>query len=73
MQNNFRKFIINYWISSNINEEDNTKIQNAIKEVSKGECIIIGGFSHGQWKSLESTRGEDQPFLFRIASLLSKC
>ena len=45
-----------------INEEDNTKIQNAIKEVSKGECIIMGDFNHGhiQWKSLESTGGEDQ-------------
>ena len=42
---------------SNINEEDNTKIQNATKEVSKGECIIMGDFNHGhiQWKSLEST------------------
>ena len=28
--------------SPNINEEDNTKIQNAIKEVSKWECIIMG-------------------------------
>ena len=27
--------------SPNINEEDNRKIQNAIKAVSKGECIII--------------------------------
>ena len=26
----------------NINEEDKTKIKNAIKEVSKGECIIMG-------------------------------
>ena len=40
-------------------EEDNTKIQNAIlKEVSKGECIIMAramrDFNHGhiQWKSL---------------------
>ena len=51
----------------NINE-DNTKIQNAIKEVSKGECIIMGDFNHGhiQWKSLESTGGEDQQFLFFI-------
>ena len=47
--------------SPHINEEDNTKIQNAIKEVSKGECIM-GDFNHGhiQWKSLESTGGEDQ-------------
>ena len=54
--------------SPNINEEDNTKIQNAIKEVSKGECIIMGDFNHGhiQWKSVESTGGEDQQFLFLI-------
>ena len=52
----------------NINEECNTKIQNAIKEVSKGECIIMGDFNHGhiQWKSLESTGGEDHQFLFLI-------
>ena len=52
--------------SPNINKEDNTKIQNAIKEVRKG--IIMGDFNHGhiQWKPLESTRGEDQQFLFLI-------
>ena len=33
--------------SPNINEEDNTKIKNAIKEVSKGDCIIMGDFNHG--------------------------
>ena len=33
--------------SPNINEADNTKIQNAIKEVSKGECIIMRDFNHG--------------------------
>ena len=50
-------------------EEDNTKIQNAIKEVSKRECIIMGDFNHDghiEWKSLESTGGEDQQFLFLI-------
>ena len=54
--------------SPNINKEDNTKIQNAMKEVSKGECIIMGDFNHGhkQWKSVESTGGEDQQFLFLI-------
>ena len=48
--------------SPNMDKEDNTKIQNAIKEVSKGECSIMGDFNHGhiQWKSLESTGGEDQ-------------
>ena len=54
--------------SPNINEEDNTKIQNAIKEVSKGECMIMGDFNHGhiRWKSLESTGGEDHRFIFLI-------
>ena len=44
------------------------KLQNAIKEVSKGECIIMGDFNNGhiQWKSLESTEGEDQQFLLLI-------
>ena len=52
----------------NINEEDNTKIKNAIKEVSKEECIIMGDFNHGhiQWNSLESTGIEDQQFLCLI-------
>ena len=72
MQNSFRKLTILdiglVYRSPGINEEDNTKIQNATKEVSKRECIIIGDFSHGyiQWKSLESTGGEDQQFLFLI-------
>ena len=35
-----KKFTIRLvYQSPNINEEDNTKIQNATKEVSKGECI----------------------------------
>ena len=33
--------------SPNINEEDNRKLQNTIKELSKGECIIMGDFNHG--------------------------
>ena len=58
--------------SSNIDEEDNRKIQNAIKEVSKGECIIMGDFNHRhiRWKSLQSTGGEDQQFLLLIQDSL---
>ena len=43
-------------------------MQNAIKEVSKGEYIIMGDFNHGhiQWKSLESIGGENQQFIFLI-------
>ena len=33
--------------SPSINEEDNTKIENAIKEVSNGVCIILEDFCHG--------------------------
>ena len=72
MQNSFRKFKINYWISlpkhPSINEEDNIKIQNVIKDVSKGECIIMGDYNHGhiKWKFLESIEGDDQQFLFLI-------
>ena len=33
--------------SLNINEEDNTKIQIAIKEGRKGECNIMGDVKHG--------------------------
>ena len=48
--------------SPNINTEENEKIQNAIKEVSKRDCIIMGDFNHGriQWKSLQSTGSEGQ-------------
>ena len=38
--------------SPNINEENNAKIKNAIKEVSKGECIIMGDFNHGPYNGI---------------------
>ena len=69
MQNSFRKLKITIGlVYRNIEKEDNTKIQNAIKEVSKGECIIMADFNHGhiQRKSLESTGVEEQQFLFLI-------
>ena len=51
--------------SPNISMEENEKIHNAIKEVSKRDCIIMGDFNHGhiQWTSLQSTGREDQEFL----------
>ena len=41
----------------NITKESNEKIQNAIREVSKGDCIVMGDFNHVniQWDTLEST------------------
>ena len=52
----------------NITKESNEKIQNAIREVSKGDCIIMGDFNHGniQWDTLESTGVEDQQFMCLI-------
>ena len=42
--------------SPNIRQEDDDKLHNAIKEISKRECVIMGDFNHGHihWKSLES-------------------
>ena len=34
------------YLSPKTDEEDNTKIQSAIKDMSKGECIIMGNFNH---------------------------
>ena len=49
----------------NITKQNNEKIYNAISEVSKGDCIIMGDFNHGniKWDSLQSTGVEDQRFL----------
>ena len=48
----------------NITKQNNEKIHNAISEVSKGDCIIMGDFNHGniKWDSLQSTGVEDQRF-----------
>ena len=50
--------------SPNISIEENEKMHNAMKEVSKRDCIIMGDFNHGhiQWTSLQSTGSEDQKF-----------
>ena len=34
----------------NITKQNNEKIHNAIREVSKGDCIIMGDFNHGNIK-----------------------
>ena len=41
----------------NITKQNNEKIHNAISEVSKGDCIIMGDFNHGniKWDTLQST------------------
>ena len=52
----------------NITEQNNEKLHNAITEVSKGDCIIVRGFNHGniKWDTLQSTGVEDQKFLCLI-------
>ena len=51
--------------SPNKGQEEDVKLQKAIREVSKGECVIMGDFSHGhiQWESLECAGGDDHQFL----------
>ena len=51
-----------------ITKQNNEKIHNAISEVSKGDCIIMGDFNHGniKWDTLQSTGVEDQQFLCLI-------
>ena len=34
----------------NIRQEDDEKLHNAIKEITKRECVIMGDFNHGQLK-----------------------
>ena len=49
----------------NITKQKHEKIHNAISEVSKGECIIMGDFNHGniKWYTQQSTAVEDQTFM----------
>ena len=51
--------------SPDIGQEEDVKLQKAIREVSKGESVIMGDFNHGhiQWESLESAGGDDHQFL----------
>ena len=46
-------------------KQNNEKIHNYISDVSKGDCIIMGDFNHGniKWDSIQSTGVDDQRFL----------
>ena len=52
----------------NITKQNNGKIHNAISEVYKGDCIIMGDVNHGniKWDSLQSKEVEDQMFVFLV-------
>ena len=49
----------------NITKQNNEKLHNAINEVCKEDCIIIGDFNHGniKWDTQQSTGVEDQQFM----------
>ena len=49
----------------NITKQNNEKIHNAISEVSKGDCIIMGDFNHGniKWDTMQRTGVEDKKLL----------
>ena len=49
----------------NITKQNNEKIHNAISEVSKGDCIIMGDFNRGniKWDTMQRRGLEDQKFL----------
>ena len=49
----------------NITIQNNEKIHNAISEVSKGDCIIMGDFNHGNIKmGLTTEHGGRGPNVF---------
>ena len=50
--------------SPNISIEENEKMHNAIKEVSKRDCIIMGDFNHGHIKWTESWERGSRVFKF---------
>ena len=52
----------------NITKQSNQKIHNAITEVSKGDCIVMGDFNHGniKWDTIQNTGVEDQTFVCLI-------
>ena len=68
VQLSYRTYNSYHWSSISLsqhNQQNNDKIHNAISEVIKGDCVIMGDFSHGniKWDSLRSTGVEDQRFL----------
>ena len=53
MQLSYRTYSSYHWSSISLSQHNQTeqrKIHNAINEVSKGDCIIMGDFNHGNIK-----------------------
>ena len=59
VQISYRTYNSYHWSSISLSQHNQTekKIHNAISEVSKGDCIIMGDFNHGniKWDTLQST------------------
>ena len=65
VQISYRTYNSYHWSSISLShhtKQNNEKIHNAITEVSKGDCIIMGDFNHGniKWDTQQSTGIEDQ-------------
>ena len=68
VQLSYRTYNSYHWSSISLSQHNQTeqrKNHNAINEVSKGDCIIMGDFNHGNIKldTLQSTGVEDSTFL----------
>ena len=70
MQTSYMTYTSYNWSSISLSQhnpiqQNNEKIHNAISEVCKGDCIIMGDFNHGniKWDSLQSAGVEDQRFV----------
>ena len=68
MQISYRTYNSYHWSRISLSQHNQTeqrKIHYAISEVSKGDCIIMGDFNHGniKWDALHSTGVEDQTFV----------
>ena len=67
MQLSYRTYNSYHWSSISLSQHNQTeqrKIHNAINEVSKGDCIIMGDFNRGNinWDTLQSIGVEDSTF-----------
>ena len=68
MKLSYRTYNSYHWSSISLSQHNQTeqrKIHNAINEVSKGDCIIMGHFNHVniKWDTLQSTGVEDSTLL----------
>ena len=71
VQLSYRAYNGYHWSSISLSQHNQTEqqqIHNDISEVSKGDCIIMGDFNHGniKWESLQGTGVEYQKLLWLV-------